>query len=470
MTPTVSSSRKYEYCHTNKVKVVVPTKSVANSSNKLAPGDTFNPHRQFHGTWIPQWLDERPEVSERAKKLYAYLTYFAGGKGKAWPSYATLSEKLHVTRRHVIRILCELSEHRLIKVTHVNDPTRGHRANVYEFIWHVWMQHPEDKNFKMVVPEESPPEEIPNSSEDVFNDSQPSTHPGDKNVTRVVELPSTTPSDISDTRVVQQLPPSDMGVTSLVTPMSPRSQENKGKRINNYKHPKGACSSVPRQTLSPSQVASPSTTVEEVKVDQGRTHGILWQEWMRYNNEKSVSQPMPEKQSLSPTLPDEENLAKVTRVRETFPPPPKPASSTEKWGKQVRHCKHSSQANRLSEPARHSAALVRKAWQVSRKLLTEFWENCKIQPDLRILFGYVSRALREGYKEESIRDAFACSLHQCHGHATDCGKIWEASSTVHRAEKSLKANGSMWEPTPPEERRRIRAEIAAAMEAWEVQQ
>jgi hypothetical protein len=29
--------------------------------------------------WLPQWLEERPEVSEKAKKLYAYLTYFAGG-------------------------------------------------------------------------------------------------------------------------------------------------------------------------------------------------------------------------------------------------------------------------------------------------------------------------------------------------------------------------------------------------------
>ena len=350
----------------------------ANSGSKNVecqptPGDIFNPHRAFYGTWIPQWLDERSEVSERAKKLYAYLTYFAGGKGRAWPSYATLAEKLHVTRRHVIRILCELSEHQLIKITHVNDPKRGHRANVYEFLWHEWMQNPEDKNFKLVVPEESPPEEVSDSYEDVFDNSQPSTPAGVKNVTRVVELPPTTPSDISDTRV-RQLPPSDPDVTSLVTPMSPRSQENKKKRINKYKHPKGACSSsVLRQT-----------------------HG-------------------------------------------------------------------------LPEPARHSVALVRKAWQVSRKLLNKFWDNCKVRPDLRILFGYVSRALREGYKEESIRDAFERALHQCHGHATDCGELWEASSTVHRAEKWLRKHGLFWQPTPPEERRRIRAEIAAAMKAWEVQ-
>ena len=51
----------------------------------------INPHRLFHGVWLPQWLEERPEVSEKAKKLYAYLTYFAGGKGYAWPSFKILN-------------------------------------------------------------------------------------------------------------------------------------------------------------------------------------------------------------------------------------------------------------------------------------------------------------------------------------------------------------------------------------------
>jgi hypothetical protein len=55
----------------------------------------INPHRLFHGVWLPQWLEDRPEVSEKAKKLYAYLTYFAGGKGYAWPSFNHLAGKLH---------------------------------------------------------------------------------------------------------------------------------------------------------------------------------------------------------------------------------------------------------------------------------------------------------------------------------------------------------------------------------------
>lgn len=182
----------------------------------LSPGTVFNPHRAFYGVWIPQWLEEQREVSEKAKKCYAYLTLFAGDKGRAWPSYNTLAEKLHVSRRHVIRILHELFRYRLIRITHISDSIRGHQANVYEFLWHEWMQHKEDSHFKLVVPDE-PPLAI-------------SSH--DKSVTQTPELTPPPPSDIfdispSDPEIIT---PSDIGDTPLVTPMSPK--KNNNKRIN----------------------------------------------------------------------------------------------------------------------------------------------------------------------------------------------------------------------------------------------
>ena len=85
----------------------------------------INPHRLFHGVWLPQWLEERPEVSEKAKKLYAYLTYFAGGKGYAWPSFNHLAEKLHISRRYVIRLVQELSAHGLITVNKRQHPSEA---------------------------------------------------------------------------------------------------------------------------------------------------------------------------------------------------------------------------------------------------------------------------------------------------------------------------------------------------------
>src|SRR6267142_1476648 len=117
----------------------------------------INPHRLFHGVWLPQWLEERSEVSEKAKQLYAYLTYFAGGKGYAWPTFNTLAERLHASRRHVIRLVKELSTHRLILVTNVNHPERGSCANYYRFLWHPWMQSTEDANFCMAVQENEAP-------------------------------------------------------------------------------------------------------------------------------------------------------------------------------------------------------------------------------------------------------------------------------------------------------------------------
>ena len=111
----------------------------------------INPHRLFHGVWLPHWLEERPEISEKSKKLYAYLTYFAGGKGYAWPSFNHLAEKLHVSRRYVIKLVQELSAHRLIAVTHVNNPAKGHCTNHYRFLWHPWMQTAEDGDFRLVV-------------------------------------------------------------------------------------------------------------------------------------------------------------------------------------------------------------------------------------------------------------------------------------------------------------------------------
>ena len=116
----------------------------------------INPHRLFHGVWLPQWLEERPEVSEKAKKLYAYLTYFAGGKGCSWPSFGLLSEKLHCSRRHVMRLVQELSTHRLITVTNVSNPERGHCANYYRFLWHPWMQNERDASFVLAAPESEP--------------------------------------------------------------------------------------------------------------------------------------------------------------------------------------------------------------------------------------------------------------------------------------------------------------------------
>ena|GEM_PF-2447416 len=396
---------------------VYRNKCVTNRSQKrqkfapsLAPGNVFNPHRLFRGTWTPEWLDERREVSERAKKLYAYLTYFAGSKGRAWPSYARLAEKLHVTRRHVIRLLSELSEYRLIRVTHVNDPKRGCRANIYEFLWHEWMQHPEDQGYKIVVPEDFSPDEI--AEEFTVSSASPESI-----VSEQSELASPCAPPIP--RTAQPLPATDREVLTPVTPTPLRSQEINNEELK-YKHPEGAWSFLPEERISTTEPDDPFSPPDKEK--PAKKHAIPWQEQRGYKEKKNW----------------------FSKSNQESPLPPSPSSTQ-------------------AEP---SPGLVRKAWYIARRLLNEFWDNCKIRPDLRILFRYVNRSLQEGYKEESIRAAFERSLHQCHAHATDCGEIWEVSSTVHRAEKWLKDNGSFWKPVSAEEEQRLHSEFDALLAAW----
>jgi hypothetical protein len=212
----------------------------------------INPHRLFHGVWLPQWLEERPEVSEKAKKLYAYLTYFAGGKGYSWPSFGLLGERLHCSRRHVMRLVQELSKHRLITVTNVNNPERGHCANCYRFLWHPWMKIERDAEFVLETLETEP---VDFSEKSASADRQMGTTPGDICVTSPLVTPqSPAPSDIPVTS------PGDTYVIPLVTPMSP--QENKKKRIN-YRGKLPATSSNTRPPKQTSAIRPPSKLLSD---------------------------------------------------------------------------------------------------------------------------------------------------------------------------------------------------------------
>ena len=175
----------------------------------------INPHRLFHCVWLPQWLEERPEVSEKAKKLYAYLTYFAGGKGHAWPSFNHLGEKLHVSRRYVIKLVQELSAHRLIAVTNINNPRKGYCANVYRFLWHRWMQTAADGDFRITAWEKQPP----------FPHGESTGHLSEQQITSPGEQQITSPGELEDTS------PGEPQITPLVIASSPK--ENNKKRAKN---------------------------------------------------------------------------------------------------------------------------------------------------------------------------------------------------------------------------------------------
>ena len=123
-------------------------------------------------------------------------------------------QKLLCSRRHVIRLVQELSTHRLIIVTSVSNPERGHCANYYRFLWHPWIQTERDAKFVVATVESDPV----HSSEESAPDN--CITPGAIFVTSpLVTSRSPAPDDIPVTS------PGDIHVTPLVTPMSPK--ENK---------------------------------------------------------------------------------------------------------------------------------------------------------------------------------------------------------------------------------------------------
>jgi hypothetical protein len=254
LTPTVSKVGSKEDCHTRNV---TPSKA-----------RFINPHRLFHGVWLPHWLEERPEISEKSKKLYAYLTYFAGGKGYAWPSLNHLAEKLHVSRRYVITLVQELSAHQLIAVTHVNNPAKGHCTNHYQFLWHPWMQAAEDGDFRLVVREEQASFSTADSTPSFASPSEPRiTTPGEQEFTSPSELEDTSPGELEDTS------PGEPHITPLVIPSSPK--ENNKKRINYRGKVPVTSSSTSLSKLSSAASPPPKVLSDTTKIILERRIGEL---------------------------------------------------------------------------------------------------------------------------------------------------------------------------------------------------
>jgi hypothetical protein len=95
----------------------------------------YNPHRLFTGSFVPNWLMLRTEVSPGAKLCFARLCQFAGEKGHCWPAQETLARSLGVGARQVRRYLKELEGVGLIAVT----PGAGRESSRYRFPRHPWM-------------------------------------------------------------------------------------------------------------------------------------------------------------------------------------------------------------------------------------------------------------------------------------------------------------------------------------------
>jgi hypothetical protein len=56
----------------------------------------INPYKLFVGSFIPNWLLKREEISQGAKLCYARLCQYAGEDGECYPSQKKLAEALGI--------------------------------------------------------------------------------------------------------------------------------------------------------------------------------------------------------------------------------------------------------------------------------------------------------------------------------------------------------------------------------------
>jgi len=101
----------------------------------------INPYNLFVGSFIPNWLLKRTEISPGAKLCYARLAQFAGKDGECFPGQSTLASEIGTGERQVRRYLSELEESELIETVQAG----LNQTNHYRFLWHPWMEGKEKK-------------------------------------------------------------------------------------------------------------------------------------------------------------------------------------------------------------------------------------------------------------------------------------------------------------------------------------
>ena len=100
------------------------------------PKAYFNPYKLFVGSFIPEWLERRKEISPGAKLCYARLLRHADREtGIAWPKQETLGEELGVSSRMIRDYLGELGEQGLIESRRLGLK----KSNRYRFLLHPWI-------------------------------------------------------------------------------------------------------------------------------------------------------------------------------------------------------------------------------------------------------------------------------------------------------------------------------------------
>ena len=105
----------------------------------LKPGQTYNPYGLFCGAFVPGALLPYDGLCPGAKLLFGRLAWYAGEKGEAWPSQATLARELGVTERQVRKYIHQLERQGFIygeRPWQGSGSARTRHSVTYRFLWH----------------------------------------------------------------------------------------------------------------------------------------------------------------------------------------------------------------------------------------------------------------------------------------------------------------------------------------------
>jgi len=100
---------------------------------------------------------------------------------------------------------------------------------------------------------------------------------------------------------------------------------------------------------------------------------------------------------------------------------------------------------RVLEP---SDPQIRLAHFVKRDLEVLHWDNCKVKYSPGMAFVFARDMIALSHETSEIVGSYEFALSHFHGIATDCGQIFEPSSTVAGARRKLARKGDFFFPPP----------------------
>lgn len=101
----------------------------------LKIGETFRPYKVFIGSFVPEWLECRTEISHAAKLVYGRMCRYEGKNGECKARQNEMAKAVGMKPRQFRNHIDELIKNKLIKKIRSGQG----KSNRYQFLVHKWI-------------------------------------------------------------------------------------------------------------------------------------------------------------------------------------------------------------------------------------------------------------------------------------------------------------------------------------------